>query len=71
MLVHEYTRRSGQCLTYTIVYDQGEYFIQRDGQMKKSVPDAIVASVTPHEAKPELMLRMAIADIEALLGMDE
>lgn len=71
MQVYEYTRRSGQRLTYTIVYDQGEYFIQRDGQMKKSVPDAVVASVTPHEATPELMLRMAIADIEALLGMDE
>lgn len=71
MLVHEYTRRNGQRFTYTIVYDQGEYFIQRDGQMKKSVPDAIVASVSPSEAKPELMLRMAIADIEGLLGMEE
>ena len=37
MLVHEYTRRKGQRLTYIIVYDQGEYFIQRDNQMKKSV----------------------------------
>ncbi|WP_155837447.1 hypothetical protein [Herminiimonas sp. CN] len=71
MLVHEYTRRNGQRLTYTIVYGQGEYFIQRDGHMKKSVADAIVASVTPHEAKPELMLRMAIADIEGLIGMEE
>jgi len=36
---------------YTIMYDQGEYFIVRDGKMRKSVPDAIVASVTPLEAK--------------------
>ncbi|MEO8407614.1 MAG: hypothetical protein ABI476_04220 [Oxalobacteraceae bacterium] len=71
MLVHEYTRRSGQRLTYTIVYDQGEYFIQRDGQMKRSVPDAHVATITPHEARPALMLRMAIADIEGLIGMEE
>lgn len=71
MLVHEYTRSKGQRLTYTIVYDQGEYFIQRDNKMKKSVPDALVASVTPHEARPDLMLRMAIADIESLLGMEE
>ena len=71
MLVHEYTRSKGQRLTYTIVYDQGEYFIQRDNKMKKSVPDAIVASIMPGEARPELMLRMAIADIEALNGMEE
>lgn len=71
MLVHEYTRRSGQRLTYTIVYDQGEYFIQRDGQLKKSVPDAFIAAVSPDEATPELMLRMAIADIEVLIGMEE
>ncbi|MEO6352181.1 MAG: hypothetical protein ABIO19_03800 [Burkholderiaceae bacterium] len=71
MLVHEYTRRTGQKLTYVIVYDQGEYFIQRDNQLKKSVADAHVAAITPHEATPELMLRMAIADIEGLQGMDE
>ena len=71
MLVHEYTRRKGQGLTYIIVYDQGEYFIQRYGLMKKSVPDAHVATITPYEARPDLMLRMAIADIEALRGMDE
>ena len=71
MLVHEYTRRNGQRLTYTIVYDQGEYFIHRDGQLKKSVPDAFVAAVSADEAKPELMLRMAIADIEVLIGMEE
>ncbi|NMM37654.1 MAG: hypothetical protein HHJ09_09070 [Glaciimonas sp.] len=71
MLVHEYTRHSGQRLTYTIVYGEGEYFIQRDGQLKKSVPDAFVAAVSPEEAKPELMLRMAIADIEVLIGMEE
>jgi hypothetical protein len=35
------------------------------------VPDAIVAGVLHSEAHPELMLRMAIADIEALLGMQE
>lgn len=67
----EYRRSKGQCLLYTIEYDQGEYFIQRDGEMKKQVPDAVIAGVAPHEAKAELMLRMAIADIEALIGMDE
>jgi hypothetical protein len=67
----EYKRSKGQGLVYQIEYDQGEYFIQRDGKMKKEVPDAVVAGVTSHEAKPELMLRMAIADIESLIGMDE
>lgn len=71
MPVTEYRRSQGKRLLYTIEYDQGEYFIQRDGVMKKSVPDAIVASVTPREATPALMLRTAIADIEALLGMQE
>jgi hypothetical protein len=67
----EYTRSIGKKLTYRITYDQDEYFIERDGVMKKSVPDAFVAGLPPHEAKPSLMLRMAIADIEALIGMDE
>jgi hypothetical protein len=67
----EYTRSTGRRLTYTIAYDDGEYFIHRDGLLKKSVPDAMAAGVSPHEAKASLMLRMAIADIEALLGMDE
>jgi hypothetical protein len=66
-----YRRSKGRCLLYGIEYDNGQYFIERDGVMKKSVPDAVVATVTPHEAKPELMLRMAIADIESLVGMDE
>jgi hypothetical protein len=71
MPVCEYTRRAGQHLTYTIEYDQGEYFIHRDGQMKKAVPDAMTGAMDPHEAKPELMMRMAMADIESLNGMDE
>lgn len=71
MAMQEYRRSKGQCLLYTIDYDQGEYFIQRDGVMKKSVPDAIIVSVMPREATPELMLRTAIADIEALNGMEE
>jgi hypothetical protein len=54
-----------------IEYDQGEYFILRDGKLRKSVPDAIVLGIAPHEATPELMLRTAIADIEGLVGMDE
>ena len=66
-----HTRSTGQGLTYTIAYDDGEYFISRDGSVKKSMPDAIVAGVAPSEAKAELMLRMAIADIEALIGMEE
>ncbi len=71
MPVSEYTRSHGKCLTYTIAYDHGEYFIQRDNQLKKSVPDAVAIGIASNEAKPSLMLRMAIADIEALLGMDE
>lgn len=71
MPVAQHRRDQGQQLLYTIDYDQGEYFIERDGVMKKSVPDAIVAGVAPSEASAELMLRMAIADIEALIGMDE
>lgn len=71
MPVLEYMRSKGQRLTYTITYDEGEYFIERDGQLKKSTPDAIAIGIAPHEAKASLMLRMAIADIEALLGMDE
>ncbi|OGB22653.1 MAG: hypothetical protein A3I66_12520 [Burkholderiales bacterium RIFCSPLOWO2_02_FULL_57_36] len=71
MPILEYTRSHGQCLTYTIAYDHGEYFIQRDNHLKKAVPDAIAIGISPDEAKPPLMLRMAIADIEALLGMDE
>lgn len=71
MPTQEHRRSQGQQLLYTIEYDKGEYFIQRDGEMKKSVPDAIVAGVMPSEASAELMLRMAIADIEALIGMEE
>ncbi|HWU98269.1 MAG TPA: hypothetical protein VN114_07130 [Oxalicibacterium sp.] len=67
----QYVRTSGQRLTYTISYDEGEYFIERDGQMKKSAPDAAALGISPHEAKAELMLRMAKADIESLNGMEE
>lgn len=71
MPVYEYTRPTGKRYTYTIEYDQGEYFIHRDGQMKKAFPDAMVAGIAPHEASPELMRRMAIADIDTLNGMEE
>jgi hypothetical protein len=71
MPVAQHRRSQGQQLLYTVEYDQGEYFIERDAVMKKSVPDAIVAGVIPSEASADLMLRMAIADIEALIGMDE
>lgn len=71
MPAHEYTRSTGQKLSYTISYDQGEYFISRDGQMKKSVADSMVAGISQDEAKASLMLRMAISDIELLNGMDE
>lgn len=71
MPVIKYTRSTGQRLTYTISYDDGEYFIERDDQMKKSTPDAAVLGIDPHEAKAELMLRMAKADIESLNGMEE
>jgi len=39
--------------------------------MKKPVPDAIVASITPHEPKPELMLAWQCVDIESLIGIDK
>lgn len=71
MPVHQYTRTGGQRLTYTIVYDEGEYFIQRDGLIKKSMPDAVSAGFAPKEATQKMMLRSAIGDIEALNGMDE
>ena len=71
MPMHLYTRSKGQRLTYAIAYDKGEYFIQRDGIMKKSVPDAFVAAVADAEATPNFMLRTAISDIERLIGMEE
>ncbi len=71
MPVHQYTRRTGQRLTYTIEYDQGEYFILRDGVMKKAFPDAMAAGIAASEATPELMLRLAMGDSEALNGMEE
>ncbi len=71
MPVYEHRRTKGKRLTYTIEYDQGEYFIHQNGRMKKAFPDAMMTGMAPHEATPQLMLRMAIADIEALLGMEE
>lgn len=71
MPVHQYTRTGGKRLTYTILYDEGEYFIQRDGLMKKAVPDALSAGIAPAEASSKLMLKLAIGDIESLTGMDE
>tara|TARA_R110001599_G_scaffold64023_5_gene179775 strand:+ start:87545 stop:87760 length:216 start_codon:yes stop_codon:yes gene_type:complete len=71
MPVAQYTRLTGQKLTYSISYDQAEYFIERDGQMKKSMPDALPMGMDPHEATPELMLETAKADIEGLFGMEE
>src|SRR6478736_8177306 len=70
MPTQQYTRTHGQRLTYTIEYADGEYFIEREGVMKKSVPDAMASGMDPKEAKADLMLRMAIADIESLSGMD-
>ena len=67
----QYTRSKGQGLTYTIAYDRNEYFIERDGHLKKSFPDALVAGIGSSEGTAELMLRMAISDIENLYGMDE
>ncbi len=71
MSLYQHRRSTGKQLLYDIEYDDGEYFITRDGEMKKAVPDAIVAAVAPSEASAKLMLRMAIADIEALIGMEE
>ncbi len=66
-----YTRLGGQRLTYLIAYDQGEYFIERDGVLKKAVPDALATGIAPDEATPALMRRLAIGDIESLNGMEE
>lgn len=71
MPVLQYTRTGGQRLTYTIVYDEGEYFIQRDGLMKKTMPDALSSGLAPAEATPKMMLKLAIGDIESLNGMEE
>lgn len=71
MPLYQHRRNGGKRLLYDIQYDRAEYFITRDGEMKKAVPDVLVAGVLDSEASPELMLRMAIADIEALLGMEE
>lgn len=71
MLTQTYTRTKGQCLTYEIIYDQAEYFITRDGILKKTMPDALIAGIAADEARADLMLSMAIADIEFLIGMDE
>ena len=38
----DYTRTKGKQLTYSIEYGDGEYYIEREGRMLKSVPDAIV-----------------------------
>ncbi len=71
MAAQTYQRTKGQHFEYMIEYDRGEYFIHRDGVMKKSVADAVIAGIAPSEATPEMMLRMAKADIESLIGMDE
>jgi hypothetical protein len=71
MPVQEYVRNRGQGYKYSIDYAQGEYFILRNREMKKSVPDATIARIAREEAQPEMMLKMAIADIEDLAGMDE
>lgn len=71
MPVYQHTRTKGQGLTYTIEYGDDEYFIERGGQLIKAVPDAVAMGVTPHEARADLMLRTAIADIENLAGMEE
>lgn len=71
MPIQEYTRRTGQRLTYVIEYDHGEYFIHRDGVMKKSVPDAVATGVASKEATPQIMLKLAMGDIESLNGMEE
>lgn len=71
MPVEHYTRTSGQRLTYQISYAAGEYFIERDGVLKKRMDNPAVATISTGEATPELMRQMAIADIESLIGMDE
>jgi hypothetical protein len=69
--VYEHTRSKGQRLTYRIEYTDGEYFIERDGELKRAVQDPMMLGVAPGEAKAELMLRLAIGDIETLYSMDE
>jgi hypothetical protein len=71
MPVYEHTRSTGKRLAYKIEYDDGKYFIHQGDKLKKAVPDALMEAMDPHEARADLMLRMAIADIESLNGMDE
>lgn len=71
MRVQKYRRSKGQCLQYTVAYDQGEYLIRRDGEIKKVIRDAFLTGIAMAEARPDLMLRTAVADIEGLFGMDE
>lgn len=71
MMQQNWQRSKGQGLTYTIRYGMGQYLILRDGELKRSLPDAFIASIDPDEATPELMLSLAIADIESLIGMEE
>lgn len=71
MAIHAYTRSTGQKLAYRITYNPGEYYIACDGKLKKSIPDAVEVGLSRDEAKASRMLRMAIADIESLTGMDE
>ncbi len=71
MPVEHYTRRTGKRYTYEIEYDRGEYFIHRDGVLKRAFPDALASGIANGEDTPALMLKLAIGDIEALHGMDE
>ena len=47
MPIIEWTRTTGQRLTYSITYDDGEYFIERDGILKRQLPDAFLAGISP------------------------
>lgn len=71
MATTDYTRRTGKRYTYQIEYDKGEYFIHRDGVLKKSFPDAVASGIANGEDTPDLMLKLAIGDIEVLNGMEE
>lgn len=71
MPTYQHTRSKGKRQTYDIKYNDDEYFIECNGSSKKTVADSLAIGILPSEANADLMLRMAIADIELLAGMEE
>lgn len=71
MQMTEYTRRTGKRYTYQVEYEKGQYFIRRDGMLKKSFQDPHAHGIALGEDTPEVMFKLAVGDIETLNGMEE